>query len=460
VVAKLIKPFVQGLSDMVAGFRQLSPEIKETVVMVMGLVAGFLLLGPAIAGVTLLIGLAFNPLTLVIAGIIVGVIALVKHLGGIEVVLGYVKEAMYMVEFAFKNFGQVASLVWMSIKLSAVQLFNWLVYQFTDVLPTAAEWFGENWVGIFDGLVDLTTEFVENLIDTFANLPALITRDLKMADIWGKFGQGAFKNVKPLVLPERILGPIEAQLRKEFDDAKGALGISYAEFRAKKLEEIGAEAAGDGTDKMADNIEKGKKDAKALESALAGSGEAAKRVADYMERNKRGVGTKAGVGAGGEKLADKPFLGPDDQANAFVRAGIGMAIPIIGGLPKAKDIDREAAKAPLEKRRGGVFVLPMAPFPKAMAKAEAEVRAREARAAAKADPDIEHVFGGSSKDLAEAKARMVAAAKADPDVGFVFGGSGKDLAESQLEEQKKTNANLQTVIKKLDKEAGTGANFK
>lgn len=95
VVAEGVKPYVQGLEQIVKWIRELSPATKQMLVVTLGVVAAVLMLPPALAAVSFWLSIATGgtlPLLGLIAAAVVGIVALVTHMGGVGSMFSGLKE--------------------------------------------------------------------------------------------------------------------------------------------------------------------------------------------------------------------------------------------------------------------------------------------------------------------------------------------------------------------------------
>lgn len=270
-----------------------------------------------------------------------------------------IRDSIIFAEFYLNNFKQVNAVVWAFIQYKAVQAFNEILYYMTVVIPAALQYYFQAWYDIAKAVLTLNTETVsttiENILTLVAgenwgvmwiNLEESLKTSLKnMFNFWlnyqtavlellaGKdvseliFGKSetsvadeakkqlkdlpdittditnkAFKGFK---IPPREIGALEAQLRAAYEKQKDALGISFDEFRKKKLEEFAGngdwelvteEAEKIGI-KISDAINKPDK-ANHRDAAAFGSAEALQRIEDYRAIMDAGLNKQAAPAPG------------------------------------------------------------------------------------------------------------------------------------------------------------------
>lgn len=151
VVADGIKPVVEGLRELVAWFQSLSPEAKTTIVILAGLVAGFLALGPAVAVIGLIAGTVFNPIVIAIGLVGVAVALFINQVGGVSEAWDMVREG--------------ASIAWDWIT-GRVNEFLAFIKPVTDALVS---FWNTAWGMIQEGAI-ASWEFLTGLWDDFATV--------------------------------------------------------------------------------------------------------------------------------------------------------------------------------------------------------------------------------------------------------------------------------------------------
>lgn len=276
-------------------------------------------------------------------------------------------DAFLMAEFALRNFGDVAAYVWTGAKLKAVEFANEVSHFFTDALPAMLGWLKENWPKVFKQVYDWTVDSlattimnwqtlfenipwgrlweglkasveaqIDNIVRVFRSLPALISGAANFAGLWQDQAHEAVGNVigelqsipalansalPPLIIPPRILGEWEQQLRAEFAEMGSTLSENWTDFRRRRLEEMsrgmfeGASAGGDwgeiagrAGEQVGQNFTRGAaKELQKFEGLLFGSADAMQRLAAYTEQIAR-----------------------DQVGPAMLTAGAGASAPAVG----------------------------------------------------------------------------------------------------------------------------------
>ncbi len=90
-VAKGMVPLIKYAIEWMKWLRQLPPEVKQNIAMVMGLTAAFLSLRSVLYYVSMAIAFMTNPLTLLFVAAMIAVVAFVHELGGINNALEFLK---------------------------------------------------------------------------------------------------------------------------------------------------------------------------------------------------------------------------------------------------------------------------------------------------------------------------------------------------------------------------------
>jgi hypothetical protein len=409
VVAQFLKPLIAGLRDAISWFQALDESTKQTIVVVAGLTAAFVALGPVLATTGAILATLFSPVTLAIGAIIAAIALWVDHMGGLEeawaavqeaavaawdwlepirnalaslwgaivegataawewvketalaaweaISLGasvnweqirdFIADAILFAEFTLRNFGQVAELVWTTLARDAVQAFNEIEHFFTQVLPALLSWFGRNWQDVFTDAFNFTTTVLSNLasniVKILSNLPGLVAGTVSFGELWTPLTEGFTSALKELPdIPAREIGAVEQALTEEVNSLTRGLGESFEAFKASKQGKLLDEEGQQKTVKDATNLGtqvgkvlgKGTKEAtkelQKFEHALAGSAEAASRIAAFRESfrldGKEGKGGPAAAlaGAGGAG-------GGGGGAGGDGAGGGGWAAPRAGG---------------------------------------------------------------------------------------------------------------------------------
>lgn len=83
--------------------------------------------------------------------------------GWVNEALNFVSDGITVIGFGIENFGSLAELAFKSASLSAVTFVNDVVHFFTSTIPTAVQWFGQNFVDVFYTAFDLwSTAFINH----------------------------------------------------------------------------------------------------------------------------------------------------------------------------------------------------------------------------------------------------------------------------------------------------------
>lgn len=324
-VAKAILPVVEAMKNVVLWLQKLNPEIQQLIVIAAGTITVVLGIGTALAVIKALsvaafgalasaaaaagkaLAVAFGPWGLLIAAVTVAVVALMEELGGFAKVFEDIKKvasvvwssirdfivgAVWRGQFAFQNFRLIMDAAWKSSLYSAVRLFNQIVYFFKDVIPAVLDWFKNNWKNVFIDIFNLTSTVLKNLFDmiakSFKNFPELVAGRMRWAEIWNwsNLMEGFEARTQPLVLPERVVGPLETQLRQEWEAVKDKLQMSWEEFKKQKLAQQKLEQDGkDAGKEVGKGITSGmREEIRKLDGVLFRSAEARARIAEFKER--------------------------------------------------------------------------------------------------------------------------------------------------------------------------------
>lgn len=222
-----------------------------------------------------------------------------------EAVRDTIQDTILFAEFTLRNFEQVAAFVWTSFQLGAVIAFNVVEHFFTQEMPAFLDWFATNWRTIFEDAFNFATTVFKNLgtniVELVKNIPGLIAGTVNFEDIWKPLTEG-FERLSPeLILPERVMGELEMQLRKEAEAQQKALAESFESFKQGKLiefesarellpDDVKKQTKDDALDlgtalgkSITDKVKEATKEVQKFDAALAGSAEAASRIAAFRD---------------------------------------------------------------------------------------------------------------------------------------------------------------------------------
>lgn len=182
--------------------------------------------------------------------------------------------------FMFQNLGDYGELAWTRVKLGAVSTWESIWHLFTEQIPAALSWFGENWNNVWNDLLNRTDLFIQNLGKNIGQAMSEIWDYIvsggkdKMELAWVPLQQGFIRTIEKLPeIPERALSELEMQLQAQADAIGEDLGNRLAEKLYGGMED-GAAAVGVGG--IAGVRTPGAQSKNnGLKAALAGSSEAA-----------------------------------------------------------------------------------------------------------------------------------------------------------------------------------------
>lgn len=365
VVAQGARPFIDALRGMVAWFSSLSDETKSTIVVIAALATGLLALGPIVAGLGLLINLAFSPITLIIGGIIAGIALLVNALGGVGPTIEIIQEGFQsfwdwfqpiwdafvgVVEAAWEAISAGASALWDSIvaiweSIVGETEVDWGMIR--DAIVTALEFceftirnFGlvaENvWIRLKLGFM-IAVDFIKDAgIALVANVAAAAMAIGEVfSTLWDAVSGGGleafeglgdrmsqtFTRVHDDIATAMGAGESDTtrSLRRELQANNQVLGQAFEDFQAQRRRAIdnGGDEASEwwedyGEEEGEGHNEGFKKGMEKFDAVLAGSAEAISRIAEFQDRvaGMRGTsGTpRSGVGAAGARAGGDPVV--------------------------------------------------------------------------------------------------------------------------------------------------------
>lgn len=128
VVADIIKPVVKAMIELVKWFKGLSDETKQTITLVAGLLVGLLAIGPLLTGISIVAGfiyLAISPIAIIVTAIGALIVLWVQYMGGVE--------------NAWRGLRRTAQAFWSWIKPAVTQLTEWLTSAWTVISESAGE---------------------------------------------------------------------------------------------------------------------------------------------------------------------------------------------------------------------------------------------------------------------------------------------------------------------------------
>lgn len=155
--------------------------------------------------------------------------------------------ALAVIEFSFKNWGDVASLAGMTALYGIVVFANNVEYYFTEVIPAWLKWFGENWADVFKTIYDYTSTVVSNMYENLVRFFTAIFEWLQGDGFnfeWVSLTEGFESSIK--ALPEiaaRELGEFEKQLGTDIEIIQRRVGEGMAETIDKRVGQYRGAAA-------------------------------------------------------------------------------------------------------------------------------------------------------------------------------------------------------------------------
>ena len=152
------------------------------------------------------------------------------------------------------NWQNIIKAAWDYSVATLGQFGNWILNVFNSI----------NWSGLWEGFKQSVQWVIDNTVNVFKSIPALVRGAASFAGIWKDQAKDAVnqaakelakmpdavadaaKKMKeatdanpPFILPERQAGEMEKRLQDKYNRQGKALGEAYAEFRKRRLEEIG-----------------------------------------------------------------------------------------------------------------------------------------------------------------------------------------------------------------------------
>ncbi len=133
VVAKVIEPLVQGVQQVVKWFKDLSPAVKESIVVVAGVAAGVVALTAAIATAGIVFNVAFGGsgylvgiIVTALVGAAAGAAMLVQDLGGVGKAMDYIKDAALRAWDWLLPVRQALGSLWAQIVVSSREAWSYV----------------------------------------------------------------------------------------------------------------------------------------------------------------------------------------------------------------------------------------------------------------------------------------------------------------------------------------------
>jgi len=180
-----------------------------------------------------------------------------------------------VLEVAFKNFGDVVTLTWATMKLAAIGWFETVKHFFTSRLPQIGQWFADNWLNIIQDMFNLMKTIVVNYvkfyIDNFLFLINWVRSGFAggMGAVMNQVGKNMGTNLiegfesKTKALPQALkreltaaeialqnqAGAIGSKLGKEVGDKLASRRGFFNELFTKKLGQDAAKFEGIGVTK-------------------------------------------------------------------------------------------------------------------------------------------------------------------------------------------------------------------
>lgn len=155
-----------------------------------------------------------------------------------------IQRALLAIEFGFKNWRKVIALATLKVGLGIVAFGGKVKHFFIDVIPAYIKWFSNNWKDLFSDIFNFTKtvlgNIVTNVVETFKNIPELISGEKSLGDIWGESLAKGFE-AKLSELPqvaERQQVELEKMLRQDVGALEQSLGNGFAEFVQKRMKEV------------------------------------------------------------------------------------------------------------------------------------------------------------------------------------------------------------------------------
>lgn len=145
--------------------------------------------------------------------------------------------------FALENWKDLVALGFLQVAKGVVDLKDWFIWVFKDVIPGVVTWFIDNWKDIFKTMWDYTatvfTNLANNIVEIIKNIPALISGEKTFGDLWKPLTDGFESSIKEM---PQIAARYESETAKSLgfsiDSIKGELATKYDEYRKARLAAI------------------------------------------------------------------------------------------------------------------------------------------------------------------------------------------------------------------------------
>lgn len=134
-----------------------------------------------------------------------------------EMIKDTIIDSLLAVEFAIRNFGDIARYVWLGIQLAAVKLVNSIIFHFTDEIPAALEWFLRNWHNIlmdaWDDAKEIFSNLAVNVVEIHVKMIDMLS-NINWRGAWEGFVQSHVDAIGLIVdqhkkIPDLISGAID-----------------------------------------------------------------------------------------------------------------------------------------------------------------------------------------------------------------------------------------------------------
>ena len=229
-----------------------------------------------------------------------------------------VVDALIAAEFALRNFGRVAELVWTGVELSAVQALNSILNNIYTILagPVILGYLAiayTNWQKVFKAIWEFTKEVFVNMTYNVGTFFSKLWDSLKGVHVdWSAIWQPIANDITISLsgLKSETLDRLEKQLREQFNQQKGALGQDFEAFRQAKLAEFGR--GWDTVNKLVQQNDPAKKQQEhwaaaarevgKFDVALTGSAEAISRMQAQADKWQDDKGKRAAGVAGAPRV--------------------------------------------------------------------------------------------------------------------------------------------------------------
>jgi len=224
-----LKPFAISLAGVIA-------LMKIGPIVTMGFAKALAFLGAAIAFVVSPVGIAVIGLSALFA-LIGSSFGLFDNFGQT------VQTAFMMAEYAISNFGLVWEVAYSSVLYTIVSLGNEIGHWFTKVIPAYLAWFGRNWTGVFQDLLDGTVAVMMNLWTNVTNgiqavWDYITSAGRKGSFVWQPLLTGFESVVEELpAIADRQMGALEKSLQVQSETAANRLVNGFDNFVRQREQE-------------------------------------------------------------------------------------------------------------------------------------------------------------------------------------------------------------------------------